>query len=76
MSSIVPNGTPATRAELHALEKLFDAKLEPVRDDLGEIKEALRAMAMEAWLGPRGREMITGAGLLASAVAVAIAVLR
>lgn len=63
------DNTPVTRYEL-------DLVLRPIREDISEIKEDIHAIADSQWLGPQGRTFISGAGLIASAVAVAIALLH
>lgn len=78
------NGSPVTRAELAAHIKGIDKSFDDMRADVAEIKWAqhdirsdLRSLAdaavRESWLGPRGRDLVTGAGFLSAAVAVLIA---
>ena len=61
------NGSYVSRAEL-------TAHLEPMREDIREIKQDVKAIADSQWLGPQGRTFLSGGALLAASVAIAIAV--
>lgn len=68
------NGTPATRMEVALVKELLEAQIKPVAEDVGEIKATLNTMASQAWLGPKGRDLIVGAGFVSALAAVLVSV--
>lgn len=61
------NGSPVTWREL-------DLALEPLKEDVREIKQALKESASQSWLGPRGRDMLVAGGCSSAIVAFVVAV--
>lgn len=60
----------------HVTWRELNLALKPMLEDISEIKTDVKAIRGEAWLGPRGRELLTGAGLLSALVAIVLALLH
>jgi len=54
--------------------ELLDAHLNPIREDIREIKSDVKALRGNTWLGPRGHEFLVGGSLVATVGAVLVAI--
>jgi len=81
------NGSYVSRAELTAHIKGIDQAFQDVRADIAEVKWSQHALVekldahfekqdREAWLGPRGRELVIGSGFLAALAAIVLALIH
>jgi tetrahydromethanopterin S-methyltransferase subunit F len=60
----------------HVTWRELNLALDPIKQDVREIKAAVEDMRRQAWLGPKGRDLVAGAGILGAGVAILLAVLH
>jgi hypothetical protein len=59
----------------HVTWRELNLALEPIREDVQEIKRDVKDIRGNTWLGPRGHEFLVGGSFLVCVVTLAVALL-
>lgn len=59
----------------HVTWRELNLALEPMKEDIVEIKTDVKALRGNTWLGPRGHEFLVGGSFLVCMVTLAVALL-